>query len=74
MFKNSHFQNKTTFKTFLLKMDFICVRIKDDFHIDSFAPNLTLKQRLEATQRYSSNKDLVGKGATSNLSQISRRD
>ena len=37
-----------------LKMSFICIFIimKIDFHINSFALNLTLKQRLEATQKW----------------------
>ena len=50
------------------------MKIKNHFHIDSFALSLALQVRLGATQRCSSNKDLVGEGATSNLNQISRRD
>ena len=44
-FKDPHFQNEA--KTFLVKLScrsFICMKIKDLFHIKSFAFTLTLKQ------------------------------
>ena len=31
--KNPHFQNKARCTTFLVKMSFICMRMKNDFHI-----------------------------------------
>ena len=31
--KNSHFQNEARCATFLVKMSFICMRMKNDFHI-----------------------------------------
>ena len=31
--KNPHFQNEARCTTFLVKMSFICMRIKNDFHI-----------------------------------------
>ena len=31
--KNPHFQNETRCTTFLLKMSFVCTRMKNDFHI-----------------------------------------
>ena len=34
--KNSHFQNETKCKTFLKKMRFICMRIKNHFHFNGF--------------------------------------
>ena len=43
--KNPHFQNKARSTTFLVKMSFICMRMKNDFHIKGWAPTLVLKQR-----------------------------
>ena len=34
---------------FLVKMRFICMRIKNDLHINGFTLSLALKQRLGAT-------------------------
>ena len=48
----THFQNEAKCKTFLVKMSFICIRIKNQFHINSFALSLALKQRLGANWRY----------------------
>ena len=31
--KNPHFRNEATYTTFLVKMSFICMRMKNDFHI-----------------------------------------
>ena len=31
--KNPHFQNEARYTTFLVKMTFICMRMKNDFHI-----------------------------------------
>ena len=45
--KNSYFRNEAKFKTFLVKMKFICMRIKNYFHINGFTLSLALKQRLE---------------------------
>ena len=45
--KNSHFRNEAKFKTFLVKMKFICMRIKNYFHINGFTLSLALKYRLE---------------------------
>ena len=33
-------------------MSFICMRIKNQFHINGFALSLALKQRLGATRRW----------------------
>ena len=46
--KNSLFPNKAKCKTFLLKMSFICMRIKNHFHFKGFALSLALKQRFRA--------------------------
>ena len=35
-----------------MKMSFICKRMKTQFHMKGFAPSLTLKQRLKATQKW----------------------
>ena len=45
--KNSYFRNEAKFKTFLVKMKFICMRIKNYFHINGFTLSLALRQRLE---------------------------
>ena len=50
--KNSHFRNETKCKTFLVKMKFTCMRIKNHFHINGFTLTLALKQRLEATWKW----------------------
>ena len=47
--KNSHFQNKAKCKYFLVKMNFICVRIKNHFLNKSFTLSLALKQSHGAT-------------------------
>ena len=51
--KISHFQNETNWKTFLVKMSFICMRITNHFHISSFAHSLSLwrRHRLRALTR-----------------------
>ena len=36
----------------LFKMGFICIRIKNHFHINGFALSLALKQRLGATRKW----------------------
>ena len=38
--------------TRLLKMSFICVRIKNDFQMNGFALSLALKQRLRAPRKW----------------------
>ena len=43
--KNPHFQNEARCTTFLVKMSFLCMRMKNDFHIKDWAPTLVLKQR-----------------------------
>ena len=45
-FKNSYFQAKAWCKIFLVKMSLNRMRIKNYFHINSFAISLALKQRL----------------------------
>ena len=45
-------QNESTCTIFLVKMSFICMRIKNDFHINSFAVSLALKLRLEAIRKW----------------------
>ena len=49
--KISHFRNEAKCKTFLVKISFICMRIKRHFHINGFAPSFALKQRLGATRK-----------------------
>ena len=43
--KNPHFQNETRCTTFPVKMNFICMRMKNHFHIKGWTPTLVLKQR-----------------------------
>ena len=50
--KNSHFQNEARCTTFLVKVSFICMRMKNDFHIKGWAPTLVLKQRPGGTQKW----------------------
>ena len=38
--------------TFLVKMSFICMRMKNDFHIKGWAPTLVLKQRPGGTRKW----------------------
>ena len=43
--KNPFFQNEDRCATFLVKMGFICMRMKNNFHIKGWAPTLVLKWR-----------------------------
>ena len=43
--KKSHFQNEAKCETFLVKMSFICIIIKNHFHINGLGLSLTLKVR-----------------------------
>ena len=49
---NPHFQNEARCKIFLVKMSFICMRKKNDFHINGWAPILVLKQRPTGTRKW----------------------
>ena len=51
-FQNPHFQNEARCTTFLLKMSFIYMRMKNDFHIKGWAPTLVLKQRPGGTRKW----------------------
>ena len=50
--KNPHFQNEASCTNFLVKMSFICMRMKNDFHIKGWAPTLVLKQRPGRTTKW----------------------
>ena len=50
--KNPHFQNVAKCTTFLVKKSFICMRMKNHFHIKSCALNLVLIQRPWGTQKW----------------------
>ena len=50
--KKSHFQNEAKCETFVVKMSFICMIIKNHFHINGFALSLTLKVRLFGTRKW----------------------
>ena len=50
-FKNPHFQNEAERKAFLV-MSFICMRLKNHFHINGFALSLAFKQRSRSTQKW----------------------
>ena len=46
------FQNEAKCTTFLVKMSFICMTMKNDFHINRWALNLVLLQRPGGTQKW----------------------
>ena len=50
--KNPPFQNEARCTTFLVKMSFICMRMKNGFHIKGWAPTLVLKQRPGGTRKW----------------------
>ena len=51
--KNYHFQNEARCETFLVKMSYICMKIKNSCYINSYDLSLALNQRLEATRKWS---------------------
>ena len=50
--KSSHFQNEARCTTFLVKMSFISMRMKNDFQIKGWAPTFVLKQRPGGTRKW----------------------
>ena len=50
--KNPHFQNEAKCTIFLSKMTFICMRMKNSFHIKGWALNLVLIQRPGETRKW----------------------
>ena len=50
--KISHFQSEAWFKTFLVKVSFICMRIRNHFYSNSLALSLAFKQRLATTRKW----------------------
>ena len=56
-FQNSYFQNWVKCKTILVKMSFICMRIKNNFHINGLV--LSLWSRLRLSTRPSPNPKLT---------------
>ena len=50
--KNPYFQNEARCTTFFVKMSFICMRMKKDFHIKGWTPTLVLKQRPGGTRKW----------------------
>ena len=50
--KNPRFQNEAKCTTFLVKMSFICMRMKNDFHIKGWAPTLVFKQKPGGTRKW----------------------
>ena len=51
--KNPHFQNEVKCTTFLVKIIFMCMRMKNNFHIKGGALNLVLIQRPGGTGKWS---------------------
>ena len=45
-------QNEAECKTFVVKMSFMCMKIKNHFQTNGLALSLALKQRLEATRKW----------------------
>ena len=50
--KKSHFQNEAKCETFVVKMSFICITIKNHFHVNGFALSLALKVRFFGTRKW----------------------
>ena len=50
--KTSLVKTRLSTKTFLVKMNFNCMRIKNYFYINSFALSLALRQRLGANRKW----------------------
>ena len=50
--KNPHFQNEVKCTTFLVKISFICMRMKNLLHIKGWALNLVLIQRRGETRNW----------------------
>ena len=50
--KKSHSQNEAKCETFVVKMSFICIIIKNHFHINGFALRLALKVRFFGTRKW----------------------
>ena len=50
--KKSHSQNEAKCETFVVKMSFICIIIKNHFHINGFALSLALKVRFFGTWKW----------------------
>ena len=68
--KTPHFQNEARCTTFLVKMSFICIRMKNDFHIKGRAPTLVLKQRPRGTWKWPITKSLVQSNCSENGTPI----
>ena len=51
-FPGSLYQNEVSCSTFLVEMSFICMRMKNHFHIKGWAPNLVLIQRPGGTRKW----------------------
>ena len=50
-YKNSHSVHEAKCKTFPVKKSFICMEIKNHFHINNFALSLALKKNLGTTRK-----------------------
>ena len=50
--RNFALQNEAKYETFVVKMSFICIIIKDHFHINGFALSLALKVRFFGTRKW----------------------
>ena len=61
--KNPHFQNQARCTTFLAKIDLICTRMKNDFHIKGWAATLVLNQRPGGTRKWPTSRYLTPHGS-----------
>ena len=52
IFTSHLLQNEAMCKTFLVKMNFICMKINNHFHVNNVTPSLALKQRFGSTQKW----------------------
>ena len=50
--KNPHSRNEARCITFVVKISFICMRMKNDFHTKGWAPTLVLKQMPGGTRKW----------------------
>ena len=69
--KTSHFQNEAKCETFVVKMSFICIIIKNHFHINGFALSLALKERFFGTRKWPISDRVIGLRIPSDQRQTS---
>ena len=61
--KTPYFRNEAKCTTSLVKISFICMRMKNDFHIKGWALNLVLTQRPGGTRKWPNSKNCYKSGS-----------